>query len=547
MRCRFAAIPSLWALAFGAAVAQENPSADAKKSSDEEKVERNWPKFELGWGSWGLDGNERTFRRYGTPDRGLTLREFSFTNRELSPASYQEFLYRGSPLADSIFQMSGLYGPRLGYFEVGASKTDFFEATPYRIDNSRRMDAYFAVRQPLGPGFQVTADGKHDQLDKTTEGPDYSKHTRTNTFNSQVTGLVGAGKLDVGFAQRRFYDRANFQPDSLSQTWRGALLYPVGPFDVQGSFAQTRIEQDGLRTSKVKTYNLDAGLPLNQDFEVQFGFRGQKYDLPEVINAYVRERNTSWGRVIGRIGDVNAEVAYKHVETERVRADHRFVDVPKWDRVDARLSGKALGDIRWSLKGTIEGLDGNAVMLTEDPNRLYWDDKSNVQANLSYGSDLWSGYFTYNHRFLQNSPRRLEIRSNQYVVGGTIQVRQNVEAFGEFTHDSASTDFREIDANIGLESFFPSSRVTTVGVNWVIDDNTSLSSTYSHLTTDNDNPIFERDGNIKSRFFTAHLRHTDAKGNEFGLLISPGKYEDKVIRQLGYETRVVMLTARIRF
>ncbi len=549
MRCRYSAIPSLWALAFGAALAQDppaNPPAEPKPT-EEEKPERNWPKFELGWARWGLDGNEQTFRRFGTPGRNVFIREFSFNTRELSPASRHEFVFRGTPNEDRVLEVSGIFGPRTTFYEFGLAYSNFYEASPFVIDSSRRMDSRFAIRQALWPGFDLVVDGAHGQLDKAYEGPEYAKHQRTNTLNTRVAGEVGPGRLDLSMAERRFYDRANFQPDSHTQTWRGELGYPFGPFDLQGSFAQTRVAQDGRQSSKVKTYALDGGIPLSPDFDLQFGFRGQKFELPEIINAYVRERNTSWGRVIGRFGDIAAQLAYRHVETERVRADHRFVDVPKWDFVEGRLSGKVGPGVRWSLKGTIEGLDGNAVKQTDDPNRLYWDDKSNLQIKLDHGGETWGGYLTFNHRFLQNSPRRIEVRSNQLVLGGTWQLRSNLEAFGEWTRDDAECDFTEEDATLSLDSFFPSSRVATLGINWAIDDRTTLTSSYTHLTTDNDNPLFERDGNVKSRFLTAHLRHTDARGNEFGLLFAPGKYEDRAIRQLGYEARVLMLTARLKF
>jgi hypothetical protein len=404
-----------------------------------------------------------------------------------------------------------------------------------------------SIRHPLGRGFDIVSDFSHNQLDKVYEGPEYSKHQRTNRFNTRIAGEVGPGRLDLSFAEKLFYDRANFQPDSHFQTWRGALEYPFGPVQLQGAYAQTKIEQSGRNASKVRTYSLDGGIPLSSGFDLQFGMRAQKFDMPEVINNYVRERNTSWARIVGRLRDITTQFSYRRVDTERVRDDHRYVDAPKWNTFEGRFGGKFGNGLRWSLKGSIEGLEGDAIMLTEDPRRLFWDDRSNLQLKLDHGGENWNGYFVLNRRFMQNTPRDVEVHSSQFVMGGNLQVRPTVDIFAEYTSDRAKTDFRELDASIGLQDFFPSSTVTTFGANWLISTETSLSASYTRLATDNDNPIFERDGNVLSRFFTAHLRHRTANGNEFGLLLAPGKYEDKVIRQLGYEARVVMVTARFRF
>ena len=100
---------------------------------------------------------------------------------------------------------------------------------------------------------------------------------------------------------------------------------------------------------------------------------------------------------------------------------------------------------------------------------------------------------------------------------------------------------------MGFDSFFPSSRLATIGVNWVIDPDTTLSTSYSDLTTDNDNPNFDPEGNVSFRFLTANLQHRTKSGNRLGLLVAPGKYSDRVIRQMGYNSTVVLVTAEWRY
>lgn len=545
MTTRFATIPSLWALALGAALAQQTPPTAPEE--DEEKPAPSYPKIDVGYGSWGLSGNFRTFGRYGAPPRGFFVRELSYGQFGLSPALFGEFTFRGQPFDDHVFETKAIWGPDASTLEGSIENSVFYQPSAHPIDESKRRTMAASYRRPLGKETNLTVDYSHNQLDTNVEGPGYGKHQRTNRFSGSVAGPLGSGRYDLSLADRRFYDRANFQPDTRTQTWRGEVLQPIGKLNLSGLYAHTNIEQNGRRDSEAKNWAIDGDLPIGYDLDLQFGFRTEKYDLPETINAYVRERHVSYARLNGYFSGLSTQLGWRHTETERVRLDQRFVDVPKIDLYEGRITGRIRGGSRWSLKGSIEDHNSNAVMLTSDPRRLYWDDKVTVQAKIDHGGETWGAYGAVNFRYMENSPREIKVRTRQYVFGANCWAVPGVDFFGELMIDNADTRFREQDATVDLDSFFPSSRVWTMGANWAINENTMLTTSFTDLVTDNDNPIFEPGGNVANRFWTAHLRHRDRMGREFGLMIAPGKYTDKVIRQLGYEARVVMVTAQWKF
>lgn len=547
MKSRYSAIPSLWALACVAAMAQQTPATAPEPAPEEEKPAPEYPKLQVGFGSWGLKGNEGSFRRYATPPRGFYIQELSYGIYEASPALFGGFVFRGSPLDDYVLEANSIWGPQATYFEGRIKRDEFFVPSAFQDDPSKQYEVEGSLRQPLGHEFDLVVDGKHEQLDKKFEGPAFNRHTRTNRYNARIAGEVGSSRVDFSMGEVRFYDRANMQPDSHAQTWRAELLQPVGSLNLEGAFAQTNIEQSGRRDSKVRTWTLDGNLPIGLDAELQFGMRTDKYDLPVVINSYVRERLSSWVRFVGGWNGISGQFSYKNVQSERVRTDHQYVDVPQWNTFDGKLSGRFVNGPRWSLRGTLERYNGAAAMQTTDPRDLYFDNRSRIQLKVDHGGENWSGYGSVSYRFMKNDPRDVEIRTRQFVLGGTYALKDNIDVYAEGMWDSANTAFSEPNATVGLDSFFPSSRVLTLGANWTVDPSTVFTTSLTELVTNNDNPIFEKEGNVYSRFFTAHVTHTDKLGREFGLLLAPGKYSDRVIRQLGYTTSVVLVTARWKF
>jgi hypothetical protein len=537
--------------AMASAYAQDpspaTPPPQQEPPAEEEKPPVPKPKIEVGWAERPFRGNEQTFRRYGTSPRGFFIKEISYGFYGQSPGLFGEFALRGRPQEDFVGETMAVFGPSATRFEGRLQENEFYFPSPFDSERSSRWNVEGNLQQPLGRKFALVLDYNQSHLHKFYESPTFDRRTRTNRFNAMVAGNVGNGRAELGYSNRQFYDRTNIQPDRRIGLWTASVLQQFGSVDLEGRYTHADIEQPGFQSSSVKAWRLDGGLPIGESFQLLFGLENRKTSVPETLNAFVRERNVSWARLVGRFSGISGEFGMKHSEVERVRRDQSFVDVPKWNTYEGRLHGRFGSQARWTLKANWENLDDDAAMQLQDPRRLFWDDRATIKAQLDFGNEVWSGYLSHAYRYNENESRGVRLRTFQTVLGGTYSARENLDFFGELVLESASTSFREINASLGLESYFPSNRVFTLGGNWVVSDDTWFTLSFTDMTTDNDNPVFDPLGNVSSRYFTAHVQHRTKQGNEFGLTISPGKFSDRVFPQLGYRTTVFMLTANWKY
>lgn len=140
----------------------------------------------------------------------------------------------------------------------------------------------------------------------------------------------------------------------------------------------------------------------------------------------------------------------------------------------------------------------------------------------------------------------MNVRSDQLSFGATWLYGDRLEVFGEHNLEvqRARSEVAGPDA-LGL--FFPDSRATTFGVNWIVDDQTNLSASYTFLATDNDNPLSLRDGNYVGDYLSLSLLRRMPNGDEFGLSFAPWRYSDKIVSQMAFDTLAVGLTYSRRF
>lgn len=253
MKMRIASVPSLWALALGAVFAQQTPP-ETTPEEEEELPAPNYPKIDVAYGSWGLSGNKSTFGRYGAPPRGFYFKEISFGLYEASPANFGEFRLMGQPFDDHILEVAAIWGADAATFEGWIDNTIFYQPSAHPIGESKRRQIYGVYRRPLGEKADLVLDYSGNQLDTEVEGPAFGKHQRTNRFSGRLAGAVGRGRAEVSMADRRYYDRANFQPDTRSETWRGELSQPLGQLNLTGAYAHTKIEQ---RPERQQSQELD--------------------------------------------------------------------------------------------------------------------------------------------------------------------------------------------------------------------------------------------------------------------------------------------------
>jgi hypothetical protein len=270
--------------------------------------------------------------------------------------------------------------------------------------------------------------------------------------------------------------------------------------------------------------------------------RRDEIDLPIVENAYVRERFMTSVRLVHRAGGVAFQAGYRHRESERIRADQLFVDVPSWDTYDAKISGRFGGGVRYSVGWSWEHLTEGPTMFTGDPRALYFDDRVRAQVKLSGGGERFNGYATYGLRYDQNSPRETEIRSRNLAFGGSYVVDDRTSAFME-----VATSQYSVNGDDALASYFPGSTSFSIGADHAIKPNESVSLGFNWFVTDNDNPLGDKDNNVRGTQINASYRRQIDVNSSFELTYSPWRYTDRAYDAMNYRTTVVGLTFNTRF
>lgn len=542
------ALVALLTLGCLASVAGAQDAAPAAPSADDASAApRTGPNFEFGWGDWNLRGNDAFFRRYGTPARGFFVRDFSHLMTNDSASYRASWDVRGLPQTDHWMNGTILLNYGRTTAQLWSTKSEFTDSTPFPLPTSEQKAIETLVKQRLSPDTAVTLRYSMEQKERFLEAPRPERNQRTRYLDIHAQGAIAGGQGGVGYTDFRYWDRTDRQPDVQVQRWTAHYDRNLTPsIDAGGSYTHSRITQTGAPNGSVETYQVGAGWQMSERTDLSFAFRHDKIETPVVRNSFVRERMTAGGRLVHRLGDWTANVAYTHREAERVRADRSFVDVPIWDKTDVRLTGKVLGDLRVSLRGTYEHLRGRPMMVMADTRSTYWDDSRLFQLKLDKTADRYGAYGSVTLRSQRNALRDVDVKTTALNLGGTFDAAPGLSLFGEVSSEKADATGQGVE-NRNFDAFFPSSRVVTLGASYELKPDISLTATYSQIGTDNVNPMFERGGNYKGRFLTLGLVHRTKQGNEFGLLFAPWHYEDKTDASINYATTVIALTGKVKF
>jgi len=185
-------------------------------------------------------------------------------------------------------------------------------------------------------------------------------------------------------------------------------------------------------------------------------------------------------------------------------------------------------------------------MVTQDRRNLLVDGRRFAQIKLDGGKPELNGYLTWTSNTIENSSRDVRVTANLLTLGGNWEAAPALSVFAEFTRENWSGKSEIVDPPT-IDAFAPDSAAITLGANWVIDSATYVSANFTNYRTENDNPLQERDGNIRGTFFTLNARRRLASGNEIGLIIAPWYYRDRLRGTMDYDARVIMLTGNARF
>lgn len=116
------------------------------------------------------------------------------------------------------------------------------------------------------------------------------------------------------------------------------------------------LRQQNRSNSRMETLNLAGDIALSSATVLALAFRQDKISLPVLRNAYLRERRNTNALLIHRWNRWSLHMGVRERESERVRADHSFVDVPRWWTVEGRLWGRLSKQLRLTVRGWDERL-----------------------------------------------------------------------------------------------------------------------------------------------------------------------------------------------
>nr|BAL54302.1 hypothetical protein HGMM_F14E02C19 [uncultured prokaryote] len=494
-------VAAFWAIV--PAHAQVTPPSEQETQAPPQAPEAPLPpppkpvSIDLGWSWWNVDGNLAKFRQYATPPNSRFIREL----RYISPfwrTGDNLRLQLWSPTEDDYRLESNLsFGFGTTRIEAWTTRNRFITPVPEVLPTSERSVTESFFKQSLTPDFAVFVRYRQDGQNHYLETPRTPLLQNTRYWDAVAEGKLGNGQLSIGYTDWRYFDRTNTFPDTSMERWHARYLWEVNPaLAVEGTFARMDLRQQNRPASKMETLNLAGDIALSAATELALSFRQDKIALPVVQNAYVQERRNTSALLIHRWNRWSLQVGVREREAERVRADHSFVDVPRWWTVEGRLWGRLSKQLRLTVRGWDERLNDPPAMLTADPRSLYWDNRRFAQVKLDGGTALFNGYITYTYRRWSNGARAVALNLNGITLGGTWTPRDDLSLFAEYSSE-AWTARSEVTQPPTLDQFVPNSRVSTVGFNWSINSRATISASYTSFVTDNDNPLLLRDGNTE--------------------------------------------------
>jgi hypothetical protein len=545
------AMAAVFATAAAMALAQDPPTPpvppqDPPAEEEEKPAKLNW--FSFGTYGYDFSGNRQVFRRYASGPGNFSIRELRLFSPNTEEHPWARFTMRGSLWEDSASEAYLIFGGGKFTARGHFNKYDFSEASPFVLEdsNERWWDAMltYAITPKIGAFFNYDAGDHFNRL----ESPNYPYSFRTKAFSGGLQGEILGANAAVTYVDRRYYDRMGMVPDSIQKQILAQVGIPIGDsFNIGAAYADVRIELNNGSDNKIRNWALNADWEIGPDTTLLFDARRTDYDLTQVLNAYVQEEFVTGGRLVHHFPGASFQFGYKRREAERLRRDQSFVDVPKWDIFDGRISARLGKALRLTAKGSFEHMrDGATMQMDEDSRALYWDDRVKGEVKLDLGGEKLSGYAVYRYRFTQNDDRATEITNHNWTVGASYAFTDQMSAWMEIANDTFEVEGFGEDG-LFLDDFFPSSVSVAFGFDWAITPRDSFGLALNHYYMRNANPLRLPDGNIRGTEITGVYRREINADSSFDITVAPWRYRDRLFEQMDYRATVLGVNYTVKF
>ncbi len=547
---------------MGAGFAQDDPPADppvppvpteepAPEPEEEEEVPT--PRYRhaivVGYSSWLARNNTNKFQQYGSPVRGVGIRQLDLLFPSEGRSPYFRFNYSGQINRDQVAAAKLIFADGRGQVDFEAGERAYYDPSPVLTPRSSRrgfdLNVAYALGQDLGVYWQM----KQQTHDKHRLAPLAPEFTITKGYAAGVQGKVLDGHLGVGYSDQRYYDRTNTQPKTVLKRWTAEYSRDFSDTLNAGvHWNQTRIEQQSREPGDIKSAGINASFDYSPTGTVFLALKRDDIKLPMVTTATDRRRLSSSLRIVQQTDIGRFDLGFQRRSNERLRRDQLFVDVPSWDVLDGRLGGKLPGGLRYSLKGSYEHLRSRPEFQTEEDARsLYWDDRVRLSGLITGGNDQFNGYLSYQFRYDENSPREVEVRRHSWALGGSYVFNERTSGYVEVLNETAKANGVVDETGYGLDLFFPSWTSLALGFDHAISPLDSMSLALNHYFTNNQNPGLEAGGNVRGTELTLQYRRQLSAAESLHVLVAPWRFDDKTEPSARYRVTVLGVSFGLKF
>lgn len=523
------------AIATLAFAATSSRAQDEQPAKDEDVKAEKTNELTLGYSSFRTNEN---IDYYARPFEGLAIQTLRLVRplTEDSTVPYARLVWKGQPEQDSVQDLFLALNNGRTVLRGLRQRRNFYRFDWRPKDDSQDDSTELTLDHSITPSFGGFVKYRESRNDARYSAPRDPEHLYSRLASGGVGGSVLGGNLQVALHDKRAFDDTGKRPETLQRGVSASYSRDFGSaFSLEGAAGYTKIEQAGSPSSGIRSYAFNGIWDLAPATSLQFGLARQDSDTDSIQNAFARQRFLTFARLVQRWPNWSLQFGYKHKETERVRRDQLFADVPKVDEYDARLAGR-VGKARVTFRGNWQDLRSAATMQTLDARQLQWDDRVMFQAKVDCANDVFSTYTAYTYRFHQNKARGVDIGWQNFAIGGTWVVDPMVSAYAEFSFD----DFRangEFESNQDLDFYFPNSRNMALGFNWAPNGLMSASAGLNAYES----------GDVRGTQVTMSLRRQIAPDHTVELVVAPWSQVDRQFDLTGYNTTFLIVKYSVKF
>jgi hypothetical protein len=548
-----AALTLTTALAWSQQAAPPPAKTDAPADEETKTAAPAVDELSLGVYGWNFVGNRQRLLQYAMPANGVTVNAFRLLTPAVKNEPYLRITASGAPAQDFVIQGLSIFDKGRGSIYTSNDRFGFSNTTPIPVSGNQDHETRNDLTFMLTPDLALMATYRSRGRDLSFEPPISGQSYRTANYAVGVEGKMLSGEAALSFDGETFNDETGAQPDWTRNRYQvhygGQLSTDLA---LEGSASTTEIDQSGAPDGRINVYTADANLDISPTSSLFFELENEGFSLPAIQNAYVQRRTEGSIRYEGRFAKQRLGLGIEHKEESVLNAAHTYVDIPTWNDVDGRLSGRLSNTADYAFTFNWERFNKGAQLDPtdaddDDPLALYWNDRVQSQFRLEGDSDRFQWYASESFSLQRNDSTDVQLRSYDSLVGASFNYKVANTAFVEVSHQVYAAQGDQNLAGLSLNQFFPAGTSISCGLTRQLSPKASLSLSLNHTFTDYVNPMELPGGNVRSTQFTVQYAQQIGKDCSLSAILSPWTYQDAYSYLAGYHATLFGLTFTKKF